>query len=85
MIYRTESYDEAINWSEAKPVEPNLSMGGGAFAATVLHNGHVLIIFNNNEPNLPTSRSPLTVAISSDDGLTFPAMKVRVLASNAFI
>eukprot|EP00958_Prasinococcus_capsulatus_P025416 scaffold4287_cov285-Prasinococcus_capsulatus_cf.AAC.2 len=77
LIYRMESLDEARTWSAPQPVQPPLWMGGGALAAKVLANGHVALVFNNNQPDLPTSRSPLTIALSMDDGRTFPAMKVR--------
>lgn len=65
-LVRAESHDGGRTWGEGKDSEfPNPN---AAVDFIKLQNGHLLLVFNNSK----TDRSPLTVAISTDNGKTFP-------------
>ena len=63
---RAESQDGGKTWSEGTDTEfPNPN---AAIDLLKLKNGHLLFVYNNS----PIERTPLTVAISSDNGKTWP-------------
>jgi hypothetical protein len=65
-LVRTESRDGGRTWSEGADSEfPNPN---AAVDFIKLRNGHLLLVFNDSF----TNRSPLTVAISTDNAKTFP-------------
>ncbi|HKS37371.1 MAG TPA: sialidase family protein [Verrucomicrobiae bacterium] len=65
-MVRTESRDGGRTWSEGKDSEfPNPN---AAVDFIKLQNGHLALVFNNSF----TNRTPLTIAISTDAGKTFP-------------
>jgi len=65
-LVRSESRDGGRTWSEGADSEfPNPN---AAVDFIKLRNGHLLLVFNNSF----TNRSPLTVAISTDNAKTFP-------------
>jgi predicted neuraminidase len=68
-IYYADSNDEGLTWTTPKPTSlPNNNAGIEAFT---LKTGAVIMAFNNlNGTQLP--RSPLTVALSYDNGMTWP-------------
>lgn len=62
----SESHDGGWTWSEAKPTRfknPNSAVG-----FIKLQNGHLLLVYNDNM----NERTPLTVAISTDNDKTYP-------------
>lgn len=68
-IVRSESHDGGKTWapgSETAIPNPN-----AAVDLLRLQNGHLLLVYNNS----PVDRTPLTVAISMDNGKTFPFRK----------
>lgn len=65
-VIRSESRDGGRTWSEGRDSEfPNPN---AAVDFIKLKNGHLLLVFNDSM----NDRSPLTVAISTDNGVTFP-------------
>ena len=63
---RAESHDGGKTWSEGTDTEfPNPN---AAIDLLKLKNGHLLFVYNNS----PVERTPLTVAISTDGGKTWP-------------
>lgn len=68
-IYYSDSNDDGFTWTVPKPTTlPNNNAG---IHANVLKTGAVIMVFNNhNGTQLP--RSPLTVALSYDNGMTWP-------------
>jgi predicted neuraminidase len=63
---RSESHDGGHTWSEGKQTEfknPN-----SALAFIKLQNGHLLMVYNDNM----NERTPLTVAVSTDEDKTYP-------------
>jgi predicted neuraminidase len=68
-IYYADSNDDGLTWTTPKPTTlPNNNAGIEAY---VLKNGAVIMAFNNlNGTQQP--RSPLTVALSYDNGMTWP-------------
>ena len=65
-LVRSESRDGGRSWSEGADSEfrnPN-----AAVDFIKLRNGHLLLVFNNSF----TNRTPLTVALSTDNAKTFP-------------
>jgi predicted neuraminidase len=65
-LVRTESRDGGRTWSEGGDSEfPNPN---AAVDFIKLRNGHLLLVFNDSF----TNRTPLTVAISTDNAKTFP-------------
>lgn len=76
-IYVSRSEDNGRTWSEAERTE--LPNNNASIAATRLQSGHIAIIFNhfsaNNDPEVtlwPYERYPVTIAISEDEGRTWP-------------
>ncbi len=68
-IYYADSNDDGLTWTIPKPTSlPNNNAGIEAYT---LKSGAVIIAFNNhNGTHQP--RSPLTVALSYDNGMTWP-------------
>ena len=65
-MLRSESHDGGQTWSEAVNTEfPNPN---AAIDFIKLTNGHLLLVYNDNM----NERTPLTVAISTDDDKTYP-------------
>ena len=65
-LVRTESLDGGRSWSEGKDSEfPNPN---AAVDLIKLKNGHLLLVYNDSF----TERTPLAVAISTDNGKSFP-------------
>jgi predicted neuraminidase len=64
-IVRSESKDGGRTWTPARPIDlPNPNAGVDAVR---LRDGRLALIYNHSV----TSRTPLKIAVSSDDGLTF--------------
>jgi len=68
-IYYSDSNDDGLTWSTPQPTSlPNDNAGTEAYT---LKSGAVIMAFNNlNGTGHP--RSPLTVALSYDNGMTWP-------------
>jgi predicted neuraminidase len=64
-VVRTESQDAGKTWSEG--VETQFPNPNAAVELIRLRNGHLLFVFNDSF----TDRTPLTAAISTDNGRTF--------------
>jgi predicted neuraminidase len=68
-IVRSESTDGGKTWAQGTDTEfPNPN---AAIDLLRLRNGHLLLIYNDS----PTERTPLTVAISTDNGKTYAFRK----------
>lgn len=65
-IVRSESHDAGRTWSPG--VETEFPNPNAAVALLKLQSGKLLLVYNNSL----TDRSPLTAAISTDNGKTFP-------------
>ncbi len=65
-LWRAESRDNGRTWSA--PVETPLPNPNSACDMVRLANGHLVLVFNNSEHD----RTPLTVALSTDEGRTWP-------------
>jgi predicted neuraminidase len=66
-LMKATSHDGGRTWSKAVPSEiPNPDAG---ITMTRLSNGHLILVFNDSE----TKRTPLSVARSVDEGLTWEA------------
>jgi predicted neuraminidase len=65
-VVRMESRDGGKTWSEG--VETEFPNPNAAVELIRLKNGHLLFVYNDS----PTDRTPLTVAISTDGGKTWP-------------
>ena len=68
-IGRTQSFDNGRTWTQA--VYTDLPNHGAAFDMVKLRDGRVVMAFNNSE----TDRSRLTLAMSYDEGETWPVMR----------
>lgn len=67
-IYRTDSQDQAETWCEAYPIDmPNNNSGIDLIR---LENGIMLLVYNPVHQNFGL-RSPLSIAVSKDDGKTW--------------
>ena len=77
-IYRSTSTD-GITWSA--PVRTVLPNNNASIAAAVLKDGRIVMVFNNcSESDAPGGagkppRKPLTVALSTDGGITWPWLR----------
>lgn len=77
-LVRMESTDGGYTWSYGKESEfPNPN---SATDLKKLANGHLLLVYNDSM----TTRSPLTVAISTDNGATWPYKKNIADGKNSF-
>ena len=77
-IYRSSSED-GCHWTVPHPT--SLPNNDASIQATLLRNHHIVIAFNNSPPVKvngelhPGPRKPLTLAISADEGKTWPWMR----------
>ncbi len=77
-ILRSESHDGGLTWSDAKDTEfPNPN---AAVDFLRLKNGHLLLTYNDSM----NQRSPLTVAISTDNDKTYPYRRDIAGGDNTF-
>ena len=68
-IYYADSSDDGMTWTKPKPTTlPNNNAGIQAY---VLKSGTLIMAFNNHA-GTSQPRSPLTVALSYDGGMTWP-------------
>ena len=65
-VVRTDSHDGGRTWTQG--VETTFPNPNAAVELILLANGHLLFVYNNSMDD----RSPLTCAISTDGGETFP-------------
>lgn len=65
-IVKSSSDDGGLTWSQG--LETNMPNPNAAVDLLKLANSHLLLIYNDS----PSERTPLTVAISTDHGDTFP-------------
>lgn len=65
-VVRTESFDGGRTWSPG--LETGFPNPNAAVELLRLHNGHLLFVYNDSFDE----RTPLTVAISTDQGRTWP-------------
>ena len=77
-IVRSESHDGGRTWSEGKDSPfPNPN---SAISFIKLQNGHLMLVYNDSM----TQRSPLTVAISTDNDKTYPYRRNIAEGRNTF-
>ncbi|CAF3323046.1 unnamed protein product [Rotaria socialis] len=68
-IYYSDSNDDGFTWTI--PEQTTLPNNNAGIHANILKTGAVIMVFNNhNGTHLP--RTPLTVALSYDNGMTWP-------------
>jgi predicted neuraminidase len=79
-IYLSRSEDHGRTWTPPAPTE--LPNNNSSIQALRLHNGHLALAFNrfsaNDDPTValwPRRRYPVTLALSEDDGRTWPYMR----------
>ncbi len=65
-IQKAESHDGGFHWSEAHDTEYKNPNSAGDVEK--LNNGHLVLVYNNHM----YERTPLSIAISTDQGKTFP-------------
>jgi predicted neuraminidase len=75
---RTESRDGGHTWSEA--VDSEFLNPNSAVAFIRLQNGHLMLVYNNNM----NERTPLTVAISTDNDQSYPHRRDIAGGDNTF-
>lgn len=68
-MVRTESHDGGMTWSPGE--ETDFQNPNAAVDFIKLQNGHLLLVFNDNM----NDRTPLTVAISTDNDKSYPHRK----------
>ncbi|HOE10433.1 MAG TPA: exo-alpha-sialidase [bacterium] len=77
-LLRAESFDGGWTWTDAKDTEfPNPN---SAVDFIKLKNGHLLLVYNDNM----NDRTPLRVAISTDNAETFPCQRNICTGNNSF-
>jgi len=77
-VLRSESRDGGFTWTDAKDTEfPNPN---SAVDFLRLKNGHLLLVYNHSM----NERSPLTVAISTDNDQTYPHRRDIAGGDNTF-
>lgn len=77
-IVRTESHDGGKTWSEG--TETKMPNPNAAVDFLRLRNGHLLLVYNNSM----SDRTPLTVAISTDNDKTYPYQRNIAEGGNDF-
>lgn len=77
-IVKSTSMDGGLTWSEG--VETKLPNPNAAVDFLRLQSGHHLLVFNNSFDD----RSPLTLALSTDGGETFPLIRDLAIGSGDF-
>mmetsp|Transcript_193 Transcript_193/g.653 ORF Transcript_193/g.653 Transcript_193/m.653 type:complete len:441 (+) Transcript_193:106-1428(+) len=70
-IYVSDSLDDGLTWS--RPMKTILPNNNSGIQATRLASGGVAMVFNNLQG--PFARWPLTVALSMDEGKTWPYLR----------
>ena len=80
-IYRCESHDDGDTWTE--PVRTELPNNNSSITAIRLQTGGIAIIYNHCRYNEDTSktvwprqRCPIAIAISDDEGMTWPIRRI---------
>jgi predicted neuraminidase len=68
-VVQTESHDGGKTWSDG--IEAAFPNPNAAVELIRLRNGHLLFVYNNSANN----RTPLTAAISTDNGRTWPHLR----------
>ncbi len=68
-LWQTTSGDAGLTWPAPTPA--SLPNPNSAADMARLPNGHLVLAFNNS----PDRRTPLSVALSKDEGLTWPAVR----------
>jgi len=68
-IQRMISHDDGRTWDRSEPTD--LPNSGTSVQWTMLLDGHVVVVFNND----PDARFPLSAALSTDEGQTFAALR----------
>lgn len=77
-VVRSESHDGGRTWSEGK--DSQFPSPNAAVSFIKLRNGHLLLAYNNSM----SRRSPLTVAISTDNDKTYPHRRNIAEGRNTF-
>jgi len=77
-MVRTESHDGGKTWAEG--TETSMPNPNAAVDFLRLRNGHLLLVYNNSM----SERTPLRVAISTDDDKTYPYRRNIVEGKNDF-
>jgi len=77
-MLRSESRDGGYTWSDA--VETKFPNPNSAVDFIKLQNGHLLLVYNDNM----NDRTPLTVAVSTDDDKTYPYRRDTAGGDNSF-
>lgn len=72
-IYRSDSLDYGVNWS--KPYKTNLPNPDSGIDCTRLDNNNIVLVYNPNANQgmniVLNKRTPLVIAVSSDNGLNW--------------
>ncbi len=66
VLWKSESNDNGHTWTQPAPM--SLLNPGGPIQLLRMNNGHLILLYNDHEQWL----SPLTVALSTDEGESFP-------------
>jgi predicted neuraminidase len=77
-LWRSTSRDNGRRWTP--PVETVLPNPNSACDMVRLSDGHLVLVFNNS----PSRRSPLTVALSTDEGRTWPRTRNLEIGAGEF-
>lgn len=77
-IQKSESHDGGYTWSPA--VDTEFINPNAAVDVIRTPEGHILLAYNDN----PTERTPLTIAVSTDDGKTFPHRRAIAGGDNTY-
>ncbi len=77
-IVKTESFDGGKTWTDG--VDTEFVNPNSAVDLLQLNNGHILLFFNDN----PGDRTPLSVAISMDQGKTWPIKRDLVRGEDSY-
>ena len=77
-IVRSESTDNGKTWSEGK--NSSFPNPNAAVDFLKLQNGHLILVYNDSM----TSRTPLTVALSTDNDATWPVKRDLVSGPGDF-
>lgn len=75
--YRSVSKDAGVTWSPAEPTDIKSPLSPASIAR-IPKTGDLLMVWNDHshvDPKLKGKRTPLTVAVSKDDGKTWPVRK----------
>ena len=70
-LFSAYSYDDGRTWSQ--PLQTQIPNNNCGVAATVLESGAIALVFNNQRDD--RFRWPLTIALSYDEGFTWPYIR----------